>query len=207
MTDRLSLYQRGLRYLGQPKIASLSESSESRRVMDDVWDEGTIDSCLEQGLWNFAMRTISLSYSPSVTTPFGYQKAFDIPSDWIRTYQISIDENFVTPLLDFQETTGYWLCNFDDIYVRYVSNDSEYGNDLSRWPKSFDRYVALYMAVEAGPRLRANGEMQQLLEKQLNDALHDARSKDAVNSPTRFPPAGSWNIARRGANRGVGFSR
>jgi len=207
MTTRLALYNRGLRYCGQSKIASLTEESESRRVMDDVWDEGAIDSCLEQGLWNFATRTISLSYSPSVTTPFGYLNAFDIPTDWIRTFQISTDANFVTPLNDFQETTGYWLCNFEDIYVRYISNDSEYGNDLSRWPKSFERYFALFMAVEAAPRLRANGEAQDQLKKDLEDALHDARSKDAANTGTKFPPSGGWLTARRGANRGVGFSR
>ena len=205
MTTRLELYNRALRYVGQPKIASLSEESESRYVLDDVWDEGAIDSCLEQGLWNFAMRTISLSYSPSVTTPFGYSRAFDIPSDWIRTYQLSIDENFITPLDDFQEATGYWLCNFDDIYIRYVSNDSEYGNDLSRWPKSFERYVAMYMANEASPRLRANGSESDRLDKDLERALYDAKAKDAVNTGTKYPPKGAWVLARRGSNRDVGF--
>lgn len=200
MTTRLALYNRALRYVGQPKIASLSETSESRRVMDDVWDEGAIDSCLEQGYWNFATREVSLTYSPSITPANGYTYAFDIPSDWIRTFQISIDENFVTPLNDFQEVSSYWLCNFDTIYIRYISNDADYGNDLSRWPKSFERYFALYMAAEAGPRLRPNGDNQAQLVKDRDDALHDARSKDAANTGTKFPPRGGWASARFGSN-------
>src|SRR3546814_15520749 len=81
---QLSLYNGALRLCGEAKLANLTEDREPRYVLDDVWDDGALRHCLQQGLWNFAMRTVEAEYSPSVEPSFGFRRAFDKPIDWVR---------------------------------------------------------------------------------------------------------------------------
>jgi hypothetical protein len=200
MTTRLGLYNGALRLCGERKLASLTENREPRRLLDDIWDDGLIDYCLEQGLWNFAMRTVKIDYSPSVEPPFGYIRAFDKPSDFIRLAGIASDEYFSHPLTRYEDEAGFWFADLDVLYLRYVSNDDAYGNDLSLWPQTFTKWVEAYMASELAPRLNNDVDSDKL-NKTAKQRLTDARSKDAMNEPARFPPAGAW-VGSRGSRLG-----
>ena len=201
MTDRLSLYNGALRALGERKLASLTENREPRRLLDGVWDSDAYDTWLEQGLWKHAMRTVELTYSPSIQPDFGYQYGFDKPEDFIRTASLSADAFFTAPLLQYSDEAGFWYCEHPTIYVRYVSNDPEYGADLSLWPASFAKYVEHAMAAEICERLTQNASKADKLEKKADKLLKEARSRDAMADPTKFPPMGSWERARRGYAR------
>lgn len=201
-TNRLLLYNAAILAMGERQLTSISENREPKRVLDVVWDCGAIDFVLEQGLWNFAMRTVRIDYSPSVEPDFGYSRAFDKPTDWIRTAGFSLDEFFATPLNQYTDEAGFWFADADQIYVRYVSNDASYGSDLSLWPQTFVKYVAAYLAWEAAGRLSQSEEKLARLEKLMKARLRDARSKDGMNQPAAFPPRGSWSRARGGGGRG-----
>lgn len=202
MTTRLSLYNGALLLIGERKLASLSESREPRRVLDDVWDDGAVDYCLEQGLWNFAMRTVEVSYDPDVTPDFGLAYAFSKPDDWVRTAALCSDEYFNDPVTRYADERDYWFADLDTLYVKYVSNDDEYGNDLSLWPQSFVKYVHAYLAEEICERITQHESKLDGIQRKLKKRLSDARSKDAINAPVKFPPAGGWTSARmRGARR------
>jgi hypothetical protein len=200
MTDQLSLYNGALRLLGQRKLASLAEDSEPRHLLDDVWDEGAIDACLEEGLWNFATRTVRLDYSPSVEPDFGFRRAFDKPADWVRTAGMASDGYFRARLTDEQakDEAGFWYADLDTIYVRFVSNDSAYGGDLSRWPQSFVNFVECFLALKISPRIVKAANQRQELTRTYQQLLVKARGKDAMNEGTAFPPSGGWVAARRG---------
>lgn len=101
MASKLSLYNDANLILGERKLRSVSENRPSRRRLDTVWDGGGVRYCLEQGLWNHAMETQALSYSPSVTPAFGYIRAFDKPEHWRRTALVSTDEQFIDKLVDY----------------------------------------------------------------------------------------------------------
>jgi hypothetical protein len=195
-TTQLALYNEALRLCGERKLTSTSENREPRRVLDSVWDAEFRNYVLEQGLWNFATRTVQIDYSPSVDPEFGYTYAFDKPTDWIRTVAISEDEYFTDPLLRYNDDTAYWFADAESIYVRYISNNSSYGLDYAKWPASFTRYVATHLAAEASPRLTHNENTTARLEKKAAHRLTDAQAKDALNQPTVFPPRGSWLRAR-----------
>src|SRR3990167_4602971 len=146
MTTKLLLYNEALVHLGQRRLLSLNDRLDARRALDDVWDS-TIAYCLEQGFWNFAIRSALIDASTSVTPSFGYTYAAAKPSDWIRTFEVSVTGRLDQPLLQFNDESGYWYCDYDPIYVRYISNDTAYGFDLSQWPKSYTNYVAHRLAV------------------------------------------------------------
>jgi hypothetical protein len=203
MTSQLALYNEALRLIGERKLASLSENREPRRLLDAVWDgsganSGAIDYCLEQGLWNFAMRTAQINFTPSIEPDFGYQRAFPKPEDFIRTAGVAIDPYFRLPLNNYTDEAGFWFADQDVLYVRYVSRDDQYGYDLSLWPGTFAKWVAAYLASEIVDRLTDNDAKRQLIAEAARRRLIDARSKDAMNEPTAFPPEGRWSSSRGG---------
>ena len=204
-TSQLKLYNGALVLLGETRLASLSESREPRHILDNIWDNGLVDRCLEEGLWNFATRTREISYNPSISSDFGFQYAFDKASDFIRTVQVSSDEHFVNSLVGHQyhDEGEYLWCDLQTIYWRYVSNDSEFGGDLSLWPESFTNFVEHYLAHRAAPLI---GHKQLDLENgrewpSLTRARRNARSKDAMGQGTSFPPTGSYVRSRLGGSR------
>lgn len=200
MTDQLSLYNGALRVIGERRLASLSENREPRRLLDGVWDDGARRYCLEQGQWNFAARTIEIGYEPSVTPDFGYSRAFTKPDDWVRTMALASDEYFRNPIIGYEDNNGYWWSDYDTLYVKYVSDDSAYGLDLSLWPESFTKYVEHYLADEIVWPLTQNQQKKDKVEKDMERALKKARSLDAMNQPTQLPPMGSFASARLGGS-------
>jgi hypothetical protein len=181
---------------GERKLATLTEAREPRYLLDQVWAEEGVRRCLEEGQWNFAMRAVQVDYDPAVSPAFGYTRGFSKPTDWIRTAGLCSDEGFRTPLLQYVDELDYWYAYLDTIYVRYVSNDSSYGQDMSKWPITFAQYVAAYFASEVIIKISSDKERYQLVMNELRRRKRDALNKDAMNDPTTFPAKGSWVRAR-----------
>ena len=198
-TTKLKLYNNALVvHLGERKLSSLTENREPRRALDDVWDNGAVDYCLQQGLWNFASRSVMIDYDPDVTPDFGFDYAFTIPTDFIRIIKITSDEDMKSSIQDYKEERGYWFTNHQTIYVEYISNDSSYGGDLSRWPETFTKFVEAHLAQRICKRITNSVADSEDLEKVVRKKLVDARSKDAMDEGTKFAPRGSWSTARTG---------
>ena len=203
MATQLEIYNDALAHLGERALASVSEDREPTRVLDSFYD-GVKRHCLEQGLWNFAIRAVEVS-AAGLTPNFGYSYAFAKPSDCVRVAMVSASETFMPPLLDFRDEANYWYANCTPMYVRYVSNEStEYGGSLSNWTQLYTDYVSLRLAVKACFRIVGSNNLLEgpegLLRRERR-ALNDARSKDAMEEPPGFMPTGSWVSSRgRGNN-------
>lgn len=194
--SRLSLYNNALLLCGERALASLTENREPRRLLDQVWDTGGVAKCLEAGQWKFAMRTVMLDYDPNVAPSFGYSRAFDKPTDWVSTSAVCSDPYFRTPLLHYVDEAGYWYAELDRIYVRYVSNDDQYGMNLGRWPGSFEDYVAAFFALRIAQKLTGSTDGVKRLQD-LHDSLKKiALNKDAMADPSKRLPPGTWSRAR-----------
>lgn len=202
MTDQLSLYNGALRIIEERKLANISENRETARLLNDVWDDGAVIACLEQGLWLFAMKSARIDYTSSVEPPFGYRYAFSKPDDYIRTAALAADEYFRVPLNQSQDEAGFWFSDTTPIYVRYVSSGTSYGLDLSRWPQSFVQFVQAYHAKQIVGRVTKSRTITAKAEKAYDDSLLDARSKDCMNDSTKFMPTGSWAASRAGRQTG-----
>ena len=203
-TSQLTLYNGALRILGQPKLSALTDTDEVRYLLDGVWDENAREYCLEQGNWNFATRTIKSEYDASVSEPdFGFRRAFSKPTDWLKTVQLASDEYFQFPLPDsgFSDEQGYWWSDLETLYIRYVSNDSSYGYDLSLWPQAFCRYFEYYMAFQIAPRVMQTKSAIDNIERKFRASHIDALSKDSMNEGVKEFPGGGWTRARRGGSR------
>ena len=203
MTTKLKLYNGALRKLAVTPLDSLTEDVKARYVLDECYDE-IIGQCLEAGWWDFAMRAARAEYDSSLSHAFGYRNGFDKPSDWVRTYIISLDEYFNTPMLDYEDRNGRWLCDHEEIYVKWISNGSNYGLDLARWPATFTQYVQFALAEEcAEPITQSSSKMEEMMKMKVR-TLHSAKNIDALNDPvTRFQPKGRL-VSSRGSRSSEG---
>lgn len=203
--DRLSLYNEALGHLMERKLGSLSEAREPRRVLDDYWPR-VVGHCLARRFWKPFKRVAEIDASTTVTPVFGWKYAFKIPTDWVRTYQLSSVETFTPPLWDYAEEAGYLFANFTPIYLSYISNDPTYGMDLDKWSDFFSDYVALRLASQSCKRITGKGDLlvgEDGLNRLEKKAEVLAASVDAMNDPPGELPTGTWARSRRGFLRGV----
>lgn len=196
MTTRLRLYNLALLAVGERELTALTDDVPARRYLDQAWNNGFTDEVLAAGQWKFARRTQQISRESSVTAEFGHPYAFAIPTDHIRTVAVCADEFFRNPLTDYQVEGGHWLASINPIYVSFVSNAASYGGDLSRWQADVVEYARFLLAQKIVPRLSGNKTDLERLDKKTQRALKDAKSSDAMEGPTAFPPTGSWVRAR-----------
>lgn len=193
---QLELYNGALLLCGERFLSSLTENREPRRLLDHVWSSNGVKKCLEQGQWNFAMRSAQIDYDSSVEPSFGFNRAFEKPDDWVLTCGVCEDEFFRSPLTRYWDESGYWYSDIDTIYVRFVSSLPTYGLDLGKWPDSFTEFVEEYFASKIILKLTNS-------QKNLDDSIARlkkkklaAKSAAAMAEPTSFPARGSWSLSR-----------
>lgn len=192
MATKLGVYNGCLRELGETRLENLSEAREPRFTLDEHFLTG-VRYCLEQGQWNFATRAIEVEADTNVEPTFGYDHAFEKPDDIVRIMGVSSEPTFQQPLEDYLEEGGYWYANVAPIYVRYVSDDDEYGLDLSEWPETFTLAVETWLASLIVGTVKQSQSDKAALVKLATDRLLDAASKDAQRSASKRMPVGSWN--------------
>ena len=201
MASRLSVYNGALRLLGCDQLQGLGDRREERVKLDEVWNDEFIKVVLAEGQWNFAMRSVSLSYSPSLEPDFGLQYAFDRPTDCVRVSYFCSDGSFSSPIENYQPELSYWFSDVDTIYVRYISSDASYGGDIGKWPAFFAQFVEAHLACEVRQGITQSQVLLNELEVRRKQRLDKALSVDAMEAPTRRIRPGSWSTAR---TRGLG---
>jgi hypothetical protein len=196
VTTQLDIYNGALLHCGERFLGSLTENREPRRLLDRVWSSNGVKTCLELGQWNFAMRTQQIDYDPSIEPSFGYNRAFQKPSDWVLTSSVCADEFFRSPLTRYQDEAGFWYSDLDTLYVRFVSDDPTYGLDLNKWPESFREFVEVHFASKIVLKLSNSEEELRRVMAVRKALLLTAKSKAAMADPTSFPAQGAWTRAR-----------
>jgi hypothetical protein len=213
-TTKLGLYNKALNMAGERALDTVDENVEARRLLDVVWDNGGVDECISEGQWNFAMRSVKIDYDPAVEPDFGFNRAFTKPSDHILTSAFCSDEFFRAPHLQYVDEQDFWYCELDEIYVRYISNDSEFGGDRGGWPAMFTKFVAAHFASEIILKLTGDADKLKLFvnpddpKKSIRGrALLDAKSRNAMSNPSQSMAQGKWSSSRlRGGARRDGGS-
>jgi hypothetical protein len=198
----LSIYNGACLAMGERRIASLTATDPVRYELDAVWNTNFVRGCLEDGLWNFALRTSQWDYDTSYTASFGYAYRFDKQTDHVRLAEIAEDEFFRCPLVSYQDEGNYIFSDLQTIYVRYVSDGASYGTDYSKWSDSFTRYVEHKLATRVIKTITDAKVDADDLTRMTRDLLTIAKSRDAMKDPTKFLPESSWNAARRGSRSG-----
>ncbi|MCK9549138.1 hypothetical protein [Aquamicrobium sp.] len=198
MVSKLEIFNAALDELGHEILSDTGEGNRAAQVLARLYDKVVAD-CLAEGSWNFAMETIKAESDTGVEPAFGFRQVFAKPSDWVRTFAVSEDEYFTYPLLHYYDDANYWSADNSPIYIRYVSNDTGLGLEMSRWPAAFRRFVELELAARACMPITQNASLREDVEAARDKARKNAKSHDAMNEPQpRFPPPSPWTQARAG---------
>jgi hypothetical protein len=202
MATKLGIYNKALISLGDGvPLASLSENRSARRTLDQIWDNGLVNYCLQQGLWGFATRTMEMTPSTSIVPSFGYTHAYEIPSDFMGLNSLWTDARCENPLERYAIETGIIYTDWSSIFLKYVSSSETYGGNLARWPESFSDYVTSRMAFEASPIITKNSQTTAQLDKGQTVAKLVALNNDKRDKPRQNLPMGNFAKARLGYNR------
>lgn len=195
---KLAIYNGALRRIGSRALGSVTENREPRRVLDGIWDGGIVNYALERGDWNFATRTVHGIYAPGVEPDFGFSRAFEKPDDLIRVSAISADEYFTHPLIarQYADEAGYWFCDMQELFIRYISSADNYGLNGAAWSQSFKDYLECLMASRSCERLTNSTGLKDRADRDAAMALTSAKSHDAMAEGVKFFPRGSWSRAR-----------
>lgn len=205
MATKIGIWNAALDELGHRHLSDTGEPVEAGRTLTKRYDRVVAD-CLAEASWNFATETIKATADTGVTPEFGYTEVFAKPSDWVRTVGVSQDEYFSYPLISYYDDANFWSADLSPIYIRYVSNDTGMGMDLTRWTSAFTRYVELELAHRCW-KINADKSLREDIGKMRDRARKNAKNQDAMNeAQPKFPPPGSWTMARWG-NGGGGNDR
>lgn len=196
---KLQLYNQALGMIGEGKLSALTDNRPERYALDDIWDQDPIKQMLEETYWEFATRTLEWNYNSAIEPAFGYSRAYDRPANYVRTVSLCTDEFFNEPLTDYHIEAGYWFCDIDIIYLRYISDSDDYGRNMSLWTELFRNCVATKMAKELAIRLTKSQTIKDGIEREHNKYLRDAKSLNAQEKPTQYLRPGSWTRSRTGS--------
>ena len=203
MADKIGLFNAALVELGHGRLNDTGEAVTAGRELNAIYSRVLAD-CVAAGSWNFAMETIKADADTGVTPNFGFTEVFAKPTDWVRTISVSSDPYLNYPLLQYYDDANFWSADVTPIYIRYVSNDTGLGLDLTRWPAGFTRFVELELAARVCKKLTQSDSLKKEIETARDKARRRALNVDAMNEPQpKFAPPGSWTSAR-GGNTGRG---
>lgn len=198
VASQLSIYNEALLLCEERILATVNDNTKSRRLLDVIWNDGGVNACLQEAMWSFATRTVAIQFDPNIQPQFGYIHAFKHPDDFVRSAAIASDPYFMSALTQYNDEDGYWWCDLATLFVKYVSNDPNYGNNMPQWPESFKIFVAAHFADKIVKSLTHDDKIQEKVKEFRAKALISARSKDAMNEPPGFFPRGQLSRARQG---------
>ena len=195
---QLSIYNAALELCEERALASVTEARKPRYLLDNVWNDGGVNACLEEGDWTFATRTEQLVADPNIQPAWGYVNGFQKPTDWLRTVKMASDPYFQSAFTDYNDEAGYWFAPIATIYVGYVSNNVAYGMNLANWTEAFKKLVAAHFADRIINELTHSENKIAKVAAALKMAVESARGKDGMNEATAFFPRGQLSRARQG---------
>jgi len=199
---KLGIYNGALARLGSRQLANLSEGRESRRVLDQFWggQNQLVSYALERGDWNFALRARLLEADTAVEPVWGWAYAYAKPDDFRRLSALSADERLQNSLTaeGYADEGGYWVTDVTPLYVRYVSDDADYGFNSGKWTQGFIDFMEVRLAHLSCNRLTGDKSLLNQLIAEEKKSLANAKSVDAMDEGVKFLPQGSWSRARSG---------
>ena len=211
-TTKLQLYKRACVHMEQSPISALTDNVEVRRRLDDHYDDALL-WLMEQGFWRTGMRTVEITVNEAVSPAFSFEYAHDMPIDFVKRLIVSSSE-FLDPPLDEQSAGnaylmegGYLWANVTPIYMRYLSNDSSYGLDLTLWTEGMANACSCELAARAAPVVTGSKETGKELHEEATMLASRAATFDAMQQPSQRHREGRWTSDRFSSRFGNGNYR
>jgi len=179
--DYLNIYNDALILMGLDELATINDDSDRRTKLDRVMNNGAVDYCLEVLSPVFA-RKVALLNTPTTSAIHDLDSVHTLPSDYVDIVEVYSDSKLDQPISRaiFDATT--LSCEFDTVYLRYVSNTVA----TSSWTPSFKRVLSAYLAREAWLSLNPDSyENYGTLDDALQGRIEAVASLEAKKEPQK----------------------
>lgn len=186
MATKIQIYNHALLMMKERRLASLTEDRESRRTLDEFYDQ-ILQFCLEAGMWKFAMRSASLTQAGAGA--YGFTYVFNKPSDFVHLFMAGTTADFDPPMVyEYVDEGTVFYANTSPLLIRYSSNDASYGGDLTKWPQGFAQYVAAELAAWTAYPITGNEKITMMLDQKAKVLLANSLAMySLVNEPGILP--------------------
>lgn len=194
MSSDTGIANQALRLLKANRIASLTDGSNNANAAIDVFTE-VRDDLLRAHNWNFATKRLKLAKSAAAPVS-GFDNAFPLPSDWIRTVAVHDNDAEAGPPPRYREEeiadVGAIITDVDELWMRYVYRVT----DANRMATDFRTAFAYALALAMPGVSNLSAAREDALERRAKTRLNRAKHSDASGSMPEQRPVGSWVTAR-----------
>lgn len=176
MTTAVSICSNALMMLGKDPIDDLYDDESDRAKYCANLYPSLRDWLLRKHFWNCAIKRVLLS--PLTTAPaYGYSAQFQLPSDFLRVYEVGYARAFVT---DFQVENKTILANATQLPLRYVWRNEDENN----WDAGLVQVATFFMAARlAYPVTQSTTLRDSMLQEAMRE-LREAKSIDGMENPS-----------------------
>lgn len=192
MADEVGICNSALVKIGASTIVSLTEiNNKNARLCNEQYEKKR-DELLRLHPWNFAIKRQKLAQV--ATDPnFGFQNAYQLPSDWIRTVEV-FDTETGRGVSEYSLEGQKILSDWPDLWLLYVSRIT----DVNEMTPDFREALAWFIGRDLAIPIAQSNSIFQLAGVEFRRALARAKSTDGIEDfPERFPET-SWTVIRRG---------
>lgn len=197
VTD-VAIATRAARLLKAGQVTNLADTDKVSKTLNDIFVY-VREELLRAHKWKFAREYVKLTRLATAPA-FGYDYAYGLPSDWIRTVSVHDNDAGLGIINDYEESSitdttrkGAIFTSVEDVYMKYVYAET----DPTRMPPDFQTAFAYALAVEAPGISNISTTAWDRLEKVAARKLIRAKAADSLSSPPQRRPAGSWATSRQ----------
>lgn len=194
-TSQTALVNYAARLVAASRITALTDGTKNANVAQDIYAI-CLDDLLASHNWNFATRRAKLARSSSTPT-FGYDYAYVLPSDWLKTVSVHDNDNGDGTVDAKEEEVagqGVICASVEDLYLVYVGTVT----DVNRMPAKFRMAFVTALARDIAIAIADSNAIRDYFDGRARKALLAAQSVDAQGSAPEKRPAGSWVTSRGG---------
>lgn len=193
-----------LSLLNVAPITSIDDPTTANEEICSLWYDQVRRESLRRHTWNFAVKRVILA--PDSTAPvFGYQNAFNLPSDYIRIMHINAYDGYNDAPI---QGSHYTIENNKVKMGQYTSDSGQqlrlvYVADfetVSQMDPSFISYFSTMLGQKLAYAITQSNSAVQRMDALMKDAESVARAIDGQENPPKRIERSASRSARR--NRG-----
>ncbi len=179
---------------------SEADDNAASRAIEAVYN-GLLDSLLRTYRWSFAIKRQQLARLTEAPV-FGYQFAYQLPSDCIRIDAVSdaahLDwcdhewSSYKLPTPRYQIEGRKILTDMDSVFIRYGSRMT----DPTEYDEAFTEALACKLAAEICEAITQSSTKKQAALQDYDQAIKNARSASAIERPAISQQDTSWYTSR-----------
>lgn len=201
MPSKVNIANRALRMVGSGIITSFDQASKPANVVTDIYDE-VLKTLLASGKWKFA--SVRIELAESATSPVSeFDKAFVLPSDWIRTISVSNNDATIGGVMYKHgqvADVNVLESSSEQLFLSYV----KFEEDPNIMTALFREALTIALARDMAIPLANSNILEEQLAKKAKIALGKAGAVDSMSSFPTNKPRGSWTTSRFGGYHSTG---